>query len=268
MNVQALIAAGIALIALGAPLRAQEPAPAPRVVVNVPEGRLHLYEGEVRVKSYPVSVGRAAHRTPLGSYVVRQAVWNPDWTPPASAWARAKKHAAPGPRNPMGRVKLPLVADYYVHGTVAENEPLLGTPASHGCIRMSNADVVDLARRLHAGADSASAARVERAAAEPLRTRRLALPRGVPVDIVYRVAEVSDGRLVLHPDVYGRVRDLHAEIRVALLSAGYPPSVVGDDAIATARRALRETGRVALDLPGAGRLTPVLAPASSGAALD
>jgi L,D-transpeptidase YbiS len=30
----------------------------------------------------------------------------------------------------------------YIHGTNAESQ--LGTPASHGCVRMSNADVVDL----------------------------------------------------------------------------------------------------------------------------
>lgn len=37
----------------------------------------------------------------------------------------------------------------YIHGTNAEH--LLGTPASHGCVRMSNADVVDLFNRVNAG---------------------------------------------------------------------------------------------------------------------
>jgi lipoprotein-anchoring transpeptidase ErfK/SrfK len=30
----------------------------------------------------------------------------------------------------------------YIHGTNAEH--LIGTPASHGCVRLSNADVIDL----------------------------------------------------------------------------------------------------------------------------
>jgi L,D-transpeptidase YbiS len=37
----------------------------------------------------------------------------------------------------------------YIHGTNAEH--LLGTPASHGCVRMSNADVVDLFERVAIG---------------------------------------------------------------------------------------------------------------------
>jgi lipoprotein-anchoring transpeptidase ErfK/SrfK len=90
-------------LALGAmPVYAQSPADsAVRVVVNIPAGRLDLYRGAARVRSYPVSVGTPAHRTPAGSYEIRHAVWNPDWTPPPSAWAREKKHTAPGPRNPM-----------------------------------------------------------------------------------------------------------------------------------------------------------------------
>ena len=36
-----------------------------------------------------------------------------------------------------------------IHGTNAESN--LGTPASHGCVRMSNADVVDLFTRVEVG---------------------------------------------------------------------------------------------------------------------
>jgi lipoprotein-anchoring transpeptidase ErfK/SrfK len=37
----------------------------------------------------------------------------------------------------------------YIHGTNAES--LLGTPASHGCVRMSNWDVIDLFDRVEPG---------------------------------------------------------------------------------------------------------------------
>ncbi len=42
--------------------------------------------------------------------------------------------------------------DYYIHGT--NDEDSIGYAASHGCIRMAEADAVDLARYLmeHAGA--------------------------------------------------------------------------------------------------------------------
>jgi lipoprotein-anchoring transpeptidase ErfK/SrfK len=38
----------------------------------------------------------------------------------------------------------------YIHGTNAES--LIGAPASHGCVRMSNLDVIDLFDRVEAGA--------------------------------------------------------------------------------------------------------------------
>ena len=45
----------------------------------------------------------------------------------------------------MGRVKIFFAEpDYYIHGTEAEES--LGTAASHGCLRMSNDDVIELAR--------------------------------------------------------------------------------------------------------------------------
>ncbi len=37
----------------------------------------------------------------------------------------------------------------YIHGTNAESQ--LGTPASHGCVRMSNLDVIDLYERVPVG---------------------------------------------------------------------------------------------------------------------
>jgi lipoprotein-anchoring transpeptidase ErfK/SrfK len=37
----------------------------------------------------------------------------------------------------------------YIHGT--PDEPMIGSPASHGCIRMKNADVLDLFDRVKSG---------------------------------------------------------------------------------------------------------------------
>lgn len=116
------------------------------IVVNIPAGRLEVFQGGERIRSYPVSVGTPRHATPTGQAAIRRMVWNPSWTPPDAAWARDERPAAPGWSNPMGRVKIHLFRDYYVHGTPARNEHALGRPASHGCIRMRNADVIELAR--------------------------------------------------------------------------------------------------------------------------
>ena len=37
----------------------------------------------------------------------------------------------------------------YIHGTNAESQ--LGTPASHGCVRMNNEDIIDLYARVEVG---------------------------------------------------------------------------------------------------------------------
>jgi lipoprotein-anchoring transpeptidase ErfK/SrfK len=117
-----------------------------RLEVSVSERRLRVMQGDEVVKTYPVAVGQPKHPTPRGSFAIRRMVWNPRWVPPDAGWAKGKKPRAAGdPQNPMGRVKLFFSEpDYYIHGT--ENHESLGQAESHGCVRMANDDVVELAR--------------------------------------------------------------------------------------------------------------------------
>jgi lipoprotein-anchoring transpeptidase ErfK/SrfK len=95
--------------------------------------------------SYEVAVGKPEHRTPTGTYRLSQVVWNPSWVPPDEAWADTANRKEPGERgNPMGRVKILFESQLYIHGT--PDTETLGEPVSHGCIRMSNADAMRLAR--------------------------------------------------------------------------------------------------------------------------
>jgi len=56
------------------------------------------------------------------------------------------------PRNPMGAAVLGLNrGNYAIHGT--NNPASIGGYVSHGCIRMHNADVLDLYRRVSMGAE-------------------------------------------------------------------------------------------------------------------
>lgn len=199
------------------------------LVVNIPAGRLDVFQGGARVRSYPVSVGRSRYATPTGQASIRRMVWNPTWTPPPGAeWARDEKPAGPGWGNPMGRVKMHLFGDYYVHGTPASNERHLGRPASHGCIRMRNQDVMELAQ-LVLQADGAPVAEstIRHLAANPRATRELALGGRVRVRIEYRLAEVAADSVTLHPDVYGRAaRDYAGRVRGELGAAGADPVAV------------------------------------------
>lgn len=150
-GVLALLAAPVAAPAQnsegGESERPRETADRPfSIVVDLSDRQLYAMIGDEVVRSYPVAIGKAQHPTPKGEFRIRRIIWNPGWVPPDARWARGKRPRGPGdPRNPMGRVKMFFQApDYYVHGT--HDEDSLGQAESHGCIRMRNRDVQDLAR--------------------------------------------------------------------------------------------------------------------------
>jgi lipoprotein-anchoring transpeptidase ErfK/SrfK len=135
-----------------APTAAAEAAPASaitgpiRLEVDVSDRVLRVIAADEVVKTYTVAVGASAHPTPRGAFSIRRLIWNPRWVPPNAAWARGKTPKGPDdPGNPMGRVKLFFSEpDYYIHGT--DNQASLGRAESHGCVRMANSDVVELAQ--------------------------------------------------------------------------------------------------------------------------
>jgi lipoprotein-anchoring transpeptidase ErfK/SrfK len=119
-----------------------------RIEVDLAARQLHVYDGDRRVSSFRVAVGSAQWPTQTGEWSITQVVWNPEWIPPKEeAWAEARDPKASGaPDNPLGRAQLVYDPPRTVHGT---NEPQsIGKAVSHGSIRLSNADVVKLARQL------------------------------------------------------------------------------------------------------------------------
>jgi lipoprotein-anchoring transpeptidase ErfK/SrfK len=119
-----------------------------RVEVDLTARQLHVYDREKRVGSYRVAVGSKQWPTQAGEWSITQVVFNPEWKPPKDeAWAESKDPKKPGaPDNPLGRAQLVYDPPRTVHGT---NEPQsIGKAVSHGSIRLSNADVVKLARQL------------------------------------------------------------------------------------------------------------------------
>lgn len=106
-----------------------------------------MQNGDV-VATYGIAIGRPSHPTPTGSFQTGTIDWNPAWTPPPSGWAKNLRYHAPGePGNPMQGVKIYFDPPYYfIHGT---NDPgSIGEAASHGCIRMTEGDAVELAHRI------------------------------------------------------------------------------------------------------------------------
>jgi murein L,D-transpeptidase YcbB/YkuD len=118
-----------------------------RLVADLTDKRLKMYEADTLVWQYPIAVGSPSYPTPPGNYAIRKLVWNPSWTPPpGSEWAKKYTPKEPGhPANPMKVVKIFFrEPDYYIHGTAEVNS--LGSAASHGCLRMDPEHVAEVAR--------------------------------------------------------------------------------------------------------------------------
>jgi lipoprotein-anchoring transpeptidase ErfK/SrfK len=119
-----------------------------RIEVDLAKRRLTVFDGDNPVGTYRVAVGSSQWPTQTGEWSITQVVWNPEWIPPKDEkWAEAKDPKKPGaPDNPLGRAQLVYDPPRTVHGT---NEPAsIGKAVSHGSIRLSNADVVKVARQL------------------------------------------------------------------------------------------------------------------------
>src|SRR5271165_882144 len=123
------------------------------VVVRTSERSLYYVLGNGRAVRYPVGVGRAGKQW-SGTAMIKGKYLHPAWTPPAEV--RHDKpnlpNVIPGGsgRNPMGAAALTLSAgEYAIHGT---NSPgSIGGFVSYGCIRMYNADILDLYGRVGFG---------------------------------------------------------------------------------------------------------------------
>lgn len=192
-----------------------------RLELNLSARRLHVYQDGERTKSYKVAVGKPGHRTPVGSYTISRVIWNPWWHPPNSEWARGQKPTPPGPNNPMGRVKMYFRNLYYIHGTPSTGS--LGEAVSHGCVRMSNSDAIELAGMIHDyGSPNLSQAELAALKKNSKSTREVHLRRPVPFEVVSSSADVIDGRLEIYAASSEHSNGLiHEQATQALRAAGF-----------------------------------------------
>ena len=126
------------------------------LIVKTPERALYYVMGDGEAMRYSIGVGREGFQWSGNSRIVAKAEW-PSWTPPQTMIEReaAKGHIIPpfmkgGPGNPLGARAMYIGGTIYrVHGTNAESS--IGGAVSSGCIRMMNADVIDLYGRVKVG---------------------------------------------------------------------------------------------------------------------
>ena len=135
---------------------AGEKARVARIEVDKPARLLRAFtEGDELIGSYPASIGSEDKPAPSGRFEVRTVAWNPSYTyNPEYGFkgqkATKKVEVPGGPNNPVGAVWIDLTADSYgIHGTPEPER--VGKTASHGCVRLTNWDVRDLASMVHKG---------------------------------------------------------------------------------------------------------------------
>ena len=132
------------------------------IVVDVAAQTLRVMDGPGIAAEFPVSTSRfglgfeeGSFRTPTGRFVIREKIG--DGAPPWTVF-RARENtgqtAAPGGEEDLVLTRI-LTLDgldpantntlerfVYIHGT--NQEDLIGAPASHGCVRLRNADMMAL----------------------------------------------------------------------------------------------------------------------------
>jgi len=137
------------------------------IYISIHDQRLTLKEGESLISTYPVSTSRfgigteeGSMKTPIGRFRVAEKIGG---NMPSGTIFRSRV-----PLNPED--PLPTTEDLvmsrilwldgmdehnantrdrfiYIHGT--KHEDKIGSPVSHGCIRMRNADVMELFDLVH-----------------------------------------------------------------------------------------------------------------------
>jgi len=135
------------------------PGPREGVVINLAEYRLYYYpQDQSVVYTYPLGIGREGWDSPVSNTSITVKTPNPGWTPPqsilrehAQAGDPLPAYVPPGPDNPLGPYKLTLgLPGYLIHGS---NKKFgIGMRVSHGCFRMLNHNVLELADLVPVGA--------------------------------------------------------------------------------------------------------------------
>ena len=122
------------------------------IVIDTPNHFLYLVEADGKAMRYGIGVGRPGF-TWSGVHTVSAKKEWPDWVPPKEMLERQPylpHFMEGGPNNPLGARAMYLGSTLYrIHGS---NEPwTIGHNVSSGCIRLRNADVIDLYSRVKVG---------------------------------------------------------------------------------------------------------------------
>ena len=248
------------------------------ITVDVPAFRLTLWQDGKEVKTYPVGVGKKDYPISISERQISEIIWNPAWIPPDSEWVGARGGVKPGevikasdPRNPLGKIKMPLGSGYLIHQAKAVTD--LGSLVSHGCIRMLRSDLYDLAEKIVAARSLPVTPKQIARAKATKRTLVAKLEEPLPIDINYDTQVVEGGVLHLYYDVYGRGTNTVGHLRAELEEHDVDTSRLDDAVLERLLQRPRPKQKYVVSLDSieagraltGGRLLPIVGAAAKGA---
>ena len=144
--------------------------PGRNIHISIRDQRLTLKDGETQIRTYPVSTSRfgmgteeGSLKTPTGQFLIAEKIGDQmpidtifrgrvplkpeDPLPPTEDFVMSRILWLDGLEEHNSNTRDRFI---YIHGT--KHEDKIGTPASHGCVRMRNADVIELFDLIDEGA--------------------------------------------------------------------------------------------------------------------
>ena len=129
---------------------------AAKIIVDKSDSTVTLVDAAGKVLGqFPASTGSDKDPLPIGDWKVKGIAKNPVFHyNPKLFWdadpAHAKAKIPPGPNNPVGVVWVDLSKEHYgIHGTPEPSK--IGKTQSHGCIRLTNWDVMTVSQAVASG---------------------------------------------------------------------------------------------------------------------
>src|SRR5947208_10216249 len=130
-------------------------APAASVKIDTKTNMLGVFEADKLVAAYPVTIGSTQTASPIGEWKVQRITKLPRFRWDEEMLKHGQRSGKfymlpPGPRSPVGVIWIALnKKGIGLHGTNAPET--IGRSVSHGCVRLTNWDVVRLAQKVKAG---------------------------------------------------------------------------------------------------------------------
>lgn len=237
-----------------------------RIVINAPAYRMDVFENGKLVKSYQIGIGYPEFPLPTGMRTADAIIFNPTWTPPDEPWVESpsskvkvgQKVEAGSKLNPLGLVKIPIGLPSLIHG--GKSPAQIGAFASHGCVGLTNAQVIDFSKRLAAlSGVEITDDQIAKYKRNRAKTRYIALQQPIPVELRYETIVVEDGQLHIYRDVYKRGTNTEENLRSVLGAYGMTLENLSKSERSQVMAALDQMGRNARRVKGAKEMVTEIA---------